>query len=280
MSKKILIKKASGELVPFSEEKLALSLQRSQASEETIKLVIDDISSWIIDEISTKKLYGRAFSLLRKYQRSSAARYSLKNAVMELGPEGYAFEKFVGHVFESMGFNVIVAQEIEGKCVSHEVDVIATNHENQHFVECKFYNSQGKRASVQVPLYIRSRVNDIIDKRKTIPEYKDFKFHGWVATNTRFTSDAQSFGECSGLNLLSWDYPDERSLKKLVEDKHLFPVTVLTSLTKADKKLLLSQGTVLCRQIADQPGLLKVLGVNSTKQKRILQEAKDLSYKE
>ncbi|HBX89397.1 MAG TPA: ATP-binding protein, partial [Marinilabiliaceae bacterium] len=121
MSKKILIKKASGELVPFSDEKLALSLQRSQASEETIKLVIDDISSWIIDEISTKKLYGRAFSLLRKYQRSSAARYSLKNAVMELGPEGYAFEKFVGHVFESMGFNVIVAQEIEGKCVSHEL---------------------------------------------------------------------------------------------------------------------------------------------------------------
>ena len=85
MSKKILIKKASGELVPFSEEKLALSLQRSKASEETIKLVIDDISSWITDEISTKKLYGRAFSLLRKYQRSSAARYSLKNAVMEIG---------------------------------------------------------------------------------------------------------------------------------------------------------------------------------------------------
>ena len=52
MSKKILIKKASGELVPFSEEKLALSLQRSKASEETIKLVIDDISSWITDEIS------------------------------------------------------------------------------------------------------------------------------------------------------------------------------------------------------------------------------------
>jgi hypothetical protein len=54
----------------------------------------------------------------------------------------------------------------------------------------------------------------------------------------------------------------------------------LTSLTKADKKLLLSQGTVICRQIAEQPGLLKGLGVNSTKQKRIIQEAKDLSYKE
>lgn len=279
MSRQVLIKKASGEFVPFSKEKLATSLERSGASDETVSLVLKDIESWVVEGTTTAKLYRRAFMLLRRYQKFTAARYSLKNALMELGPTGYAFEKLMGHVFRAMGFSVEVGIEVEGKCVTHEVDVLATNHKHQHFVECKFYNSPGKSANVQVPLYIRSRVNDIIDKRRTQQQYKDFVFHGWVATNTRFTSDAQSFGECSGLNLISWDYPENRSLKRLVEDNQLFPITALTNLTKAEKEKLLSDGVVLCKEINDNPELLKILDLKPAKLKQVLYEVKDLSVK-
>jgi len=276
MSNTILIKKASGELVPFSAEKLAASLTRIGASEALIDLVVKDILSWLTEGEHTRKIYKRAFALLRKYKRSAAARYSLKKAIMELGPSGYPFEHFVGAVFQTMGFSVEVGQEIEGMCVTHEVDVIATNHHHQHFVECKFYNSPGKNASVQVPLYIRSRVNDIIAKRQLQSQYKGYEFHGWVATNTRFTPDAKAFGICSGLNLLSWDYPEEKSLKKIVEDNHLFPITALTLLTKTDKEKLLSEGTVLCRQLADEPGLLDVLQITEQKKAKIIKEVKEL----
>lgn len=279
MSNRVLIQKASGELVPFSAEKLANSLQRVGASDDLIQLVVEDIVLWLTEGVHTRKIYARAFSLLRKYKRSAAARYSLKMAIMELGPSGFPFEHFIGAVFRSQGFSVEVGQEVDGMCVKHEVDVIATNHHHQHLVECKFYNSPGKYASVQVPLYIRSRVNDIVMKRQSQPQYDGFEFHGWVATNTRFTSDALAFGKCSGLNLLSWDYPEENNLKRIVEEKHLFPVTALTLLTKNEKLKLLSDGIVLCQQLADDPDLLDVLQLNPAKKRKIMIEIKDLGNK-
>ncbi len=276
MGNRILIQKASGELVPFSAEKLATSLTRVGASDDLIQLVVDDIVSWLTEGVHTRKIYARAFSLLRKYKRSAAARYSLKNAIMDLGPSGYPFEHFIGAVFKAQGFNVEVGQEVEGMCVKHEVDVIATNHHHQHLVECKFYNSPGKYASVQVPLYIRSRVNDIVMKRQSQPQYDGFEFHGWVVTNTRFTADALAFGQCSGLNLLSWDYPDNNNLKQIVEEKHLFPITALTLLTKGEKQKLLSDGIILCQHLADDPDLLDALQLSLPKKRKVMMEVKDL----
>src|SRR5690554_2874141 len=141
--------------------------------------------------------------------------------MMEMGPSGYPFEQFVGEVFKAQGYQVEVGQEVAGMCVQHEVDVIATNHRLQHLVECKFYNSQGKYASVQVPLYIRSRVDDIVNKRQTCQEYRDFEFQGWVVTNTRFTSDALAFGTRRELRLLRCDHPHARRRTQVVDQNHL-----------------------------------------------------------
>lgn len=278
MAKLPLVKKASGEMQPFSPAKLESSLRRVGAGKELIDDIVKNIQSWVTEGMTTSRIYARAFTLLRKKQRSIAARYSLKKAIMDLGPSGYPFEHFVGQVFKYQGFDVLVGKEVEGCCVKHEVDVIATGNNSQHLVECKFYNSQGKFASVQVPLYIRSRVDDIVKKRQSLPEFQNVKFHGWVVTNTRFTSDAMAYGECSGLNLLSWDYPESNSLKKMVEDERIFPVTTLTQLSKAEKEKLLSQGTVLCRQILEQPRLLDELDIKQNKKRRVLQEVEDLCH--
>jgi len=271
-----LVKKASGEMQPFSADKLISSLRRSGAGEEVIGEIVDDIAGWVDDGMSTGKIYARAFMLLRKKKHSIAARYSLKKAMMELGPSGYPFEFFVGEVFRYMGFEVEVGQEVDGHCVKHEVDVIATGNKSQHLVECKFYNSPGKNASVQVPLYIRSRVDDIIRKRKSFPEFKDTEFHGWIVTNTRFTTDAISFGECAGLNLLSWDYPASKCLRQFVEEARVFPVTALTSLTKGEKENLLASELVLCRQLLEKPEALDAFGFTPAKKQKVLKEAGDL----
>lgn len=221
MSNTPLIKKADGELQAFSPNKLANSLRRAGAADYLIEEIVEDIESWLVEGTTTRKIYSRAFVLLRRKKRSLAGRYSLKKAIMELGPTGFPFEHFMGHVFQSQGFKVETGQVLQGKCVTHEVDVVATGEKEQHFVECKYYNSQGKYASVQVPLYIRSRVNDLINVHESKPEYEGFTFHGWIATNTRFTSDAMNYGLCSGLKLISWDYPNGESIKAIVERESL-----------------------------------------------------------
>ncbi|MCA1745334.1 MAG: hypothetical protein LC643_06470, partial [Bacteroidales bacterium] len=64
-----------------------------------------------------------------------------------------------------------------------------------------------------------------------------------------------------------------------VEEKHLFPVTALTLLTKNEKLKLLSDGIVLCQQLADDPDLLDVLQLNPAKKRKIMVEIKDLGNK-
>lgn len=274
-----LVRKASGEMEPFSSEKLRHSLQRSGAADSLIDSIVKDVESWIYDGISSRKIYDRAFALLRKKPVGTAARYKLKKALMELGPTGHPFEHFVGEVFKLLGYEVQVAQVLDGHCVTHEVDVIATRDKHQTFIECKFYLSPEKNANVQVPLYIRSRVDDIISLRKNLSRFSGYTFNGGVVTNTRFTSDATAYGECSGLQLLSWDYPKGNSLKDIIDRERIFPVTALTRLTTPDKQKLMEQGIVICSQIFEQPNLLDSLELDSSKRNKVLEEIQALSAK-
>jgi hypothetical protein len=276
MGKKHLILKGTGELQLFSREKLSASLRRSGADDAIIENILSDIEASLFEGMSSKKIYDKAFGLLRRSKMGYAARYRLKKAMMELGPTGYPFEFFIGEVFRLKGFKVEVGQVLQGHCVTHEVDVIATKGKQQHFVECKYYQSTGKNGNVQVPMYIRSRVDDLIKYRKDLPQYKGFEFEGWVVTNTRFTTDAVSFAECTGLNMLSWDYPEGNGLKEFIDKEHIYPITVLTRLLNAEKHQLMDRGVVLCRQLLDNPRILNTIGMDQIRQRKLLDEIRHL----
>ncbi|MFA9389420.1 MAG: restriction endonuclease [Prolixibacteraceae bacterium] len=273
----IFIKKSSGESEAFSVSKLINSLRKAGAEEEIIKKVSADIQLWIYDGVTTQKIYKRAFSLLKKQSfHPVASRYKLKEALMELGPTGYPFEHFIAKVMETMGYSTEVGQVLQGKCVTHEVDVVATKGLEQCFVECKYGLSDDKNVNVKVPLYIRSRVNDIIDHRKQNKDFEGYIFHGWLVTNTRFTSDATDFGNCSGLHLLSWDYPQGNGLKDIIDREKIYPITVLHQLSPEQIQHLLEKGIVICRQLLDDPNLLKSFDLKLVKYKSIIKELNEL----
>lgn len=276
MTNQPVIRKASGEREPFSQEKFRNSLKRSGADNELIERILDKILPWLKEEMPTKEIYRKAFSLLKSEKHSLAARYSLKKAIMELGPDGYAFEQFISFLLVLDGYHTKTGIYVQGHCVQHEVDVVAEKTDRQCFIECKYFNSQEKYANVQVPLYIQSRFLDIVKQRKSSSEFSDYRFEGWIVTNTRFTSDALEFGNCVGLVMLSWDYPHTRSLKDMVEQKAAFPVTALTQITRAQKKLLLREGIVACLQLREDYTLLDKLDVSDNKRRRIVEEIEDL----
>lgn len=271
-SSTILIKKASGEEEIFAPEKLMRSLVKSGALPETVSRIVADIERFIYPEITTKKIYARAFSLLRKEKTDSALRYQLKQAIIELGPTGYPFEVLVGEIFKHQGYTTEVGISVAGHCVSHEMDVIATANGLQHLVECKYHKDQGKQVSVQVPLYVHSRVEDIVKKREKMPEYAGLKFKAWVATNTRFTDDASKYGLCSGIELLAWDFPEGRGLKELIERYKLYPITILYNLNQKEKQYLLTQGIVTCAQLSAKLQVLKALELPKSKFKALERE--------
>jgi len=271
----IRVTKGNGDKVLFDREKLKQALSFSGAGAEEQEKIVTMVEKRIYDGISTKRIYQMAFDLLKKDSYKIAGRYRLKNAIMEMGPTGFPFEVFVGKIFETMGYEVETGVIVQGKCVQHEVDVIARKPGEMIMVECKFHMDSSSKSGVQVPLYIQSRYLDV--KAAWEEQYgKDLRYRGGVVTNTRFSEDALQYAACAGLVLISWDYPLDTGLKYWIDKTGLQPVTSLISLTKKEKQFLLEKGIVLCSQLEDNKELLKEIGITDFQIRKILNEAANL----
>ncbi|HZH70558.1 MAG TPA: ATP cone domain-containing protein [Flavobacteriaceae bacterium] len=275
-SSDFLILKSSGEKVYFSEKKVEKSLQRAGADKETIGYIIAKLKEELYDGISTKEIYNRAFKLLKNKNHLFASKYKLKKAIYELGPTGFPFERFVASILNHSGYSTKVGEIFQGKCVSHEVDIYAIKNGDSHLIECKFHGKEGRNCDVKVPLYIHSRFRDIVAHNKTQNAKSLPIKDGWVVTNTRFTEDAITYGNCVGLHLLSWNHPSGMSLKDLITNTGLYPITVSTLLTIKEKQFLLEHDIVLCTELIKRSYFLDHIGVSENRQKRILKEMRSL----
>lgn len=272
----IRVIKGNGEKALFDREKLKQALASSGAGTEEQEKIASMVESRIFDGIPTKRIYQIAFGLLKKESYKIAGRYRLKNAIMEMGPTGFPFEVFVGKIFESMGYEVETGVIVQGKCVQHEVDVIARKPGEMMMLECKFHMDTSTKSGVQVPLYIQSRYLDV--KSAWEKQYgKELHYSGGVVTNTRFSDDAIQYGNCAGLVMISWDYPQDTGLKYWIDKTGLQPLTSLISLTKKDKQFLLEKGIVLCSQLEENKALLKELGMTDVQIRKVTREAANLT---
>ena len=275
-TEEIIVIKNTGEKVVFDIEKLKQALLRSGASNDEVTLVVNEVTTRLYNGIHTKKIYQIAYNILRRKSKRTAGRYRLKQAVMELGPSGYPFEKFMGRLFENRGYQTQVGQIVQGKCVTHEIDVIANNGQEQVMVECKFHSNKAQKSDVKVSLYIQSRFLDVKAAWEQKEELKHLKLFGMIATNTRFTEDARDFANCIGLRIISWDYPSKNNLRNWIDQSGYHPITALQSLRKKDKQLLLENNLVLCRELKSNQPLLHKLGFNQSIIKKVLNEAEKL----
>lgn len=272
----IQVIKGNGEKVLFDSNKLKQALRFSGAGNQDQERIVKEVKSRLYDGISTRQIYKMAFGLLKQESHKIAGRYSLKNAIMEMGPTGYPFEVFVGKIFESMGYQVETGVMIQGSCIQHEVDVVARKPGEMVMIECKFHSDNRTKSSVQVPLYIQSRFLDV--RAVWEKEYgADIRYSGGVVTNTRFSEDAEKYGQCAGLMLVSWDYPMDKGLKYWIDKTGLHPVTSLISLSKKNKQQLLEQEIVLCSQLTENQNILFELGLKPGQIKRIIREAENLT---
>jgi Holliday junction resolvase len=279
MTKEIYIVKADGGREPFSEAKLRRSLQRTSASQGLIEDIIIDIKAELRDGMSTSTIYRRAFSLLRQRQTHAAGRYSLKKAIMKLGPSGHPFERLVGELLKSEGYKVEVGVTLQGLCVTHEVDVIGKKDNQCIMVECKFHNEPGIKSDVKVALYIRARFEDLQNRWKQKPGTSQKFDEAWLVTNTKLTSDAIRYASCVGMKAIGWSYPRKKSLQILVEQSGLHPITSLTTLSESFQRQLIEQGIITCKELAENRSLLQTLKIGDAKITRILNEINALCKK-
>ena len=270
------IVKHSGNIVDFEREKLRDSLLKSGASKSIVEDVISQIEKQLYEGISTKKIYKLAFGLLKKNANSHAARYNLRAAIQLLGPAGFFFEKYIAKLFQSEGFETLTNLSLQGKCVSHEVDVVVRKNNYLTMIECKFHAGRDAVSDVKVPMYILSRFNDLKSQRLAIFEEDNVLDNCFIITNNRFTADAIQFARCSNISLLSWDYPDNENLRDKIDRSQLYPVTCLTTLTLAEKDRLMNVGIILVKELLDDTDCLKSIDLSQNRVKNVIREASEL----
>ena len=140
-------------------------------------------------------------------------------------------------------------------------------------IECKFHNRTVIKSDVKVTLYVQARFEDISDAWKQ-KERVEHTFHqAWVVTNTQFTSEAIKYGICKNMQLLGWGYPAKDNLAQLIEKYELFPITTLTSLNRSQKRRLLKEGLVLCKDARDHKKTLEKVGFKPREIQKIIAEA-------
>jgi len=273
MNHLLTITKSDGTKQLFEEEKLADSLRRAGAALEAIDEIVDEVEAKMKDGMTTDEIYKAAFQLLRKHSQTVAVKYSIRRALLELGPEGFPFERFVARMFQSWKYETLTDQTVLGSCISHEIDVVAWDAKKLIMVEAKFHNEFGLKSDSKVALYIQARREDLQEISFDYGGIKRTFSEFWLVTNTKFTDQAITYGGCKDLKMVGWNYPEKGNLHDLIDQNGLHPVTCLTLLTHQEKKDLIGRGVIVCIDLEKRADILKEIGVKEDRIAKIKEEA-------
>ncbi len=269
------IQKADGTSEYFKVEKLRRSLRRAGATPAEVTEVIRTIELRLYDGIRTQEIYRLAFEILRDIGAPIATRYSLRRALLGLGPTGFPFELFLAKLFEADGYKTQTGIILNGHCAPHEIDIAAYKSDHSFIGEAKFHSRPGIKTDLQVAMYSYARLLDLRDQQicqEDICGIKEF----WLITNTKFTTTAEDYAHCAGVHMLSWDYPRNNNLHDRIQRAGIYPITVLQSLAPAQRQSLIASGVITCQDLLANERLLHQLHLGKDKHQAILEEADGL----
>jgi hypothetical protein len=277
MTPETYIKKSSGVLELFNKAKLIDSLEKAGASMFVAEDVANKIEEKLKEGMPTSMIYSQSFKLLRKKESRPAIRYSLRRSIADLGPTGFPFEDFIGEIFREKGFNIINDLMVQGKCIEHEIDIVAHNEDHLIMTEIKFHNQLMLKSDVKVALYIKARFDDLEGVDFVIDGKKRKMTQGLLLTNTKFTEHAIKFGACAGVNMIGWNYPAKGNLHDLIEETGLHPLTCLTTLSGREKKVLLEKEIVTCKALKLKKEVLIEMQLSEGRVARVLKEIEEVA---
>jgi hypothetical protein len=221
--KKVLVVKSNGDVEPFDVNKLKDSLQNAGASFVVVNEITDRIEAEIKHKMTTQKIYEKAFKYLAERERKTADRYALRRGVLKMGPTGFPFEKFISSILEKKGYKTKEGVMLKGKCVDHEVDVMAYDNDDLILAEIKFHNQLGIKTDTRVALYVKARYDDLKEATFDVDGEQRQMTKGIMITNTKFTNNARKYAKCVGMELISWNYPEKGNLYDLIEESGINP---------------------------------------------------------
>ncbi|WP_456475348.1 ATP cone domain-containing protein [Candidatus Pyrohabitans sp.] len=270
----VYVTKASGKRERFDPRKIERTLRRAGASSDVRRRVLTGVEARLYDGITTGEILKIVKRLLTREERKAGMRYDLKQAIMRLGPAGFAFEAYFAEILEHYGYGTVIGRKLAGRCVVHEIDIIAElirGERKRILIECKYHNAPGIYTNLKEALYTYMRFLDLAEANGYFDEV-------WLVTNTKASGDARRFAKCRKMKLITWRYPRGRSLRELIDKKKLYPVTSLPSVDRSTLGKLAEARLVLVKDLleADSEYARLMTELPSGKLERIKREAEEL----
>lgn len=275
----IRVVKADGSTEEFQPRKILRTMRSAGASDEAAKRVLKEIEGVAYDGITTREILKRVKALLQKGELHTAMRYDLKGAMMRMGPAGFAFETFISEILSNYGYKTKLRSILQGRCVQHEVDVIAertSGAARRCLIECKYHNMAGLSVELKDVLYTYARFLDLNEGSK-IGKGERFD-EVWLVSNTRPSHDAAKYASCRGMKLLCWRCPKGRGLEEMIAEKKLYPVTILRSVDRITFNNLYLAGLMLAKDLVthNMDYLEEKTKLSEEKLRKLVFEAKEL----
>ncbi|MHA1916807.1 MAG: restriction endonuclease [Candidatus Ranarchaeia archaeon] len=247
MSKEIkYVLKADGTKEKFSENKIRKTIIRLAIDKNETDFILRKVISQLDNEVTTKMILDLIYQTLDKWAERTSYRFDLRKSVIKFRPKP-DFELFIGHVFKNLGYKTHPAQVINGKCVSHEIDGVATKDGFTYSVEVKFHYKPNTYTGLDVVRNSSAILEDLNTGYKA-------GFHPYnitkaiIVTNTKFSFSAIKFAKCKEIQLIGWS-TSPIGLEEIIEKNKLYPITVIPNLSRKHQKNLVENNILLLKQI-------------------------------
>ncbi len=261
--------KSLGEREAFSDKKILSAIKRSGASKKVALDILEKVKENFVPDMSTGELFKMIRSFLKKEEPQASIRFSLKYAIKALGPAGFLFEKYIYDVLEDCGYEVRLNPTIRGRCITYERDVLAKKDGVMYLGECKYRNRPGEKVDVNVCLKEYAILKDVERGGYFSSDRSLHDVRNLVITNTRFTNQAAKYANCVGMHLLGWRHPNNDGLERMIEEKGLYPITILPSFKRNNMDYFAQKEMMLAKDMLDIQDIAKFSEIAKIPEKQI-----------
>lgn len=221
----MMVTKADGSTEEFDPEKIIATCMRAGTTREIAKKIARKVQESISEGTTTGEIYHLTIKELKKIGEKHAMLFRLREAIAAMDSE--SFELYTVRILEASGYKCRWNRIIQGKCIEHQVDIIARGS-GTYLVECKKHTNPHRFCGLGVVLQVQARLEDLEDGYKGGMNKINFS-QAWIFNNTRFSDHARIYGNAKNIRLTGWKTHDKFSLETMIERKKIYPVTILNS---------------------------------------------------
>lgn len=261
--------KYSGGIEPFDANKINYTIREAGGSEKLARESVEEGKRNFHKNMKTSEILNLLLKFLKK-EPGVSERYDLKRAIMSLGPSGFPFETFFANLLKHYNYKTKVGEKLIGNNIVYEIDIIAQEVGGKKFmIECKYHNKPG----------IVTKIRYAEKAYRTFLKLKKYKFdQPWLATNTKCSGEVIGYSKKVNLKITSWAYPKNESLRVLINNQKLYPITILKSLPDNIKEKLYNSKILIAKDLLDYDTkeLIQMTELTEKEIKETIQKVKEI----